>query len=57
MENKHFNLVDFTGNVSVAERARLFGAQITHSNVPKNPPEKKPLNRNFPPQKSNADQI
>lgn len=30
--------MDFTGGVSVAERARLFGAQVTHSTAPKNPP-------------------
>ena len=59
--NLPFHLVDFTGGVSVAERARLFGPQITHSNVPKNPPlqraaENKPSTRNFQPQKSNVRQ-
>jgi hypothetical protein len=34
-------LVDFTGGVSVAERARLFGAQVTHSSGAKNPPSQR----------------
>lgn len=37
-----FYLVDFTGGVSVAERARLFGTQITHSSATKNPQSQRP---------------
>ena len=44
------NLVDFTGGVSVAERARLFGAQVKQSSGPKNPPSQRPTaNRQQPP--------
>lgn len=46
-------LVEFTGGVSVAERARLFGAQINQSSAPK---PNKPEGRNQQRVQSESDQ-
>ncbi len=40
------NIVQFAGGVSVAERARLFGTQVTHSSTKKDPPTQRfPITR------------
>lgn len=45
-----FDIVELGGGVSVAERARLFGAQVTHTSAAKNSkPQRPPINNQRPP--------